>query len=164
MWANVFHPKKDVEVSRLDFLNQIPLFHGLRPWELKSVAHIIHQRKYEESEYLFEQGQPGAALFIIESGEVCVELGLPDSPTYTKLVHLGPGSFLGELALLDQSPRSASARACTATHCYALFRKDLDSLVDTHASTGFKIYKALASIIGDRLKTSNTIISIKKAA
>lgn len=163
-WANIFRQRKDRELSLLGFLKKVPLFDRLKKWQLKGLAKVLHRRSYETNEYLFEQGQPGAALFIIESGEVSVEAGLPEQPDYTQFTVLHSGSFLGELALLDQTPRSASARAVKPTVCYALFRNDLDRLVETQPAIASSVYKGLASIVGERLKAKNELVLVKKGA
>src|SRR4051812_15388408 len=97
------------EASKIQFLKSLPFFQDLAPWQLKKVTEVIFDRVYEENETLFEQGQPGAALFLIWEGKVSIELD--SQGRRTPITQLEKGSFLGEMALLDESPRSASARA-----------------------------------------------------
>jgi len=65
---------------------------------------------------------------------------------------LGPGSFFGDLALLDNSPRSARARAIDHCELAVFFRDDFLALMDTDAVIGYKISLALARHIGQRLR------------
>jgi len=145
------------------FLKKIPFFENLKKRQLEQVAQVIYARDYREGEYVFEIGQPGAALFIIQSGEVAIEIPSDDNEA-TQLATLTKHAFLGELALLDESPRSASARAIVPTKVLALFRKDLDQLAEVNPDISTPIYKALAMIIGNRLKATNELIEKKLKA
>jgi CRP/FNR family cyclic AMP-dependent transcriptional regulator len=124
---------------------------------------VVYEREYQENEFIFETDQPGAALFIVQSGEVSIEI-LDSEVEITQIAILGKHSFLGELALLDESPRSASARALVPTKVYALFRKDLDRLCESNPDITTQIYKSLASLIGSRLKATNELIEKKLKA
>jgi CRP/FNR family cyclic AMP-dependent transcriptional regulator len=149
--------------DKVRFLKKIPFFETLKKTQLEKLALFIYERDYRTDEFVFELGQPGAALFIIQSGEIAVEI--PSKNNVTLLATLGKGAFLGELALLDESPRSASARATVNTHVFALFRKDLDRLSELHPDISSQIYKALAGIVGARLKATNELVEKKiKAA
>ena len=146
-------PEKDI----IRFLKRIPFFKRLRRIELEEVAGIIYERNYQEGEYIFETGQPGAALFIVASGEVSIEIPTADGD-WTEITKVGKHAFLGELALLDETPRSASARATVPTKVYALFRADLDAMMDSAPHIVAHIYKALATIVGSRLKATNELL------
>jgi len=149
--------------DKIKFLKKIPFFEHLKKRQLELVAQIIYARDYREGEFIFEVGQPGAALFIIQSGEISVEIPVGGQPA-TQLAVLNKHSFVGELALLDESPRSASARALVPTKVLALFRKDLDQLAETDPDTTTHIFKALAQIVGNRLKATNEFIEKKLRA
>lgn len=164
-WGLNFRRRKAKEVSRNDFLKNIPFFESLSNRQLTTLAQYMHERRYEENEYLFEVNHPGAALFIIVRGEVAVETS-SNPETATELARLHAGEFLGELALLDQAPRSASARATKPTESYALFRQDLARLAVNYPEIACEIYKSLASIVGERLKATNRHVktTTRKAA
>jgi CRP-like cAMP-binding protein len=155
--------RNDSDNDKIKFLKRIPFFEQLKKRQLELVAQVIYARDYREGEFIFETGQPGAALFIIQSGEVSVEIaGEHDQSTQLAVLH--KQAFLGELALLDESPRSASARAIVPTKVLALFRKDLDQLAETSPDITTHIYKALAQIVGNRLKATNELIEKKLKA
>lgn len=150
-------PEKDL----LRALKQIPFFENLRRHELEEVSSFMFLREYQEDEHLFEMGQPGEALFIILSGEVSIEV--PDGFEAVKsIAQLGKNTFVGELALMDASARSASARSIVPTKALALFRSDLDRLFHSHPRIAARIYQALASIVGQRLKATNDLIENQK--
>ena len=155
--------KTDAEASRFEFLRATPFFSKLSNWQLKQVNEVFYERTYQDGEYIFEQQQPGAALFFIEDGQVAIHVqSKTDSPL--QLAMLTKGQFLGELALLDESPRSASAVAVGATKLLALYRKDLEVFSKTKPEIASEIYKALAMIVGDRLKATNELLHVKKVA
>lgn len=157
LWGQIRRSDRaEPEKDRVRALKRIPFFEHLRRSELEEVAKLMFEREYQEDEYLFEMGQPGEALFILLSGEITIEVPTGDSPQV--IARLTKNSFVGELALMDASPRSASARSVTSTKALALFRSDLDNLLQTHPQIAARIYQALATIIGNRLKATNELI------
>jgi CRP-like cAMP-binding protein len=154
-WGYIFgRDKKNAETDKIEILRKIPLFEKLSRRELSNAADIIYDRKYRPGEYIFEKGQPGAAMFIIKRGAVQI-VASDKKGKEIVLATLKKGTFLGELALLDDSPRSASARAKEPTEALAFFRSDLNKLLDTDPDIASKILKELALIIGQRLKATN---------
>jgi CRP-like cAMP-binding protein len=119
----------------------------------------MFERKYDANESIFEEGQPGAALFLILDGKVAVEIFRETSTT--RLAVLEKGAFFGEMALLDDTPRSATARALEQTRTLALYRNDLNGLMHRYARTACQIYRSLASMIGDRLRSTNELVQMK---
>jgi len=157
MWETLKRWKKtSPEMDRIRFLKTVPFFNELSTWQLKKVSEIVFERNYEPHELIFEQGQPGAALFLVIDGQVNVEI-LKDQMV-TPIATLDRGSFFGEMALLDESPRSASARSVESTKTLALYRNDLSRLIHTDPATACQIYRALARIIGDRLRSTNELV------
>lgn len=166
LWENIFKFYKSEQKSKIAFLKSIPFFSRLRRKQLEEVSQILHERIYDKDEFIFEMGQPGAALFLIQEGEVSIETK-SDSGNITQIATLTDHSFFGELALLDESPRSASARSVSKTHAWALFRSDLLKLSVSRPDIACEIYKILANMIGERLKTTNKLLKSedsKKAA
>ncbi len=163
-WGNLRKKDRNApEMDKIKFLKKIPFFENLRRHQLDIIAQIIHEREYNENEFMFEEGQPGAAVFIIQNGEVAVEIKT-DEPTPLQIAVLSKGSFVGELALLDESPRSASARSITRTHALALFRSDIDKIKAIDPEITTHIFKALAHIVGQRLKATNELLERRSEA
>ena len=144
------------ELDRIKFLKTVTFFNELSDRQLKTVSGTLFERKYETNELIFEEGQPGAALFLLLDGRVAVEMSR-ENRTKT-LAILEKGAFFGEMALLDDSPRSASARALERTHALALYRNDLSQLIHRDPQTACQIYRALASMVGDRLRSTNELV------
>ncbi|MES2769248.1 MAG: cyclic nucleotide-binding domain-containing protein [Bdellovibrionota bacterium] len=157
LWENIFKFHKSEQKTKIAFLKSIPFFSRLTRKQLEEVSHILHERIYEKDEFIFEMNQPGAALFLIQEGEVSIEAKTNETD-FTQIAILKDQSFFGELALLDESPRSASARSVIRTHAWALFRSDLLKLSESRPDIACEIYKILANMIGERLKTTNKLL------
>lgn len=148
-------PERDPKVA---VLRQVQLFKRLSKRELRKLADIVFERSYTAGEFMFEAGQPGAAMFIVKSGSLSIFVVGPDGRE-VEVARLEAGSFVGELALLDDTPRSASAKAIADTEALAFFRSDLNKLLDTAPALSSKIFRALALLIGNRLKSMNAQLS-----
>lgn len=132
-------------------LGKASLLAGLRAGELNIVAGFLHDRRYLRDEVIFDQGEEGQAIYIILSGQVLIcQPGRADQP----IAQLGAGEFFGELALLDDSPRSAQARAGGATELAVLFRRDFERLMESHAYLASRIAMQLARHLGQRLRST----------
>lgn len=132
-------------------LQNTPLFRSLKPLEIKFVDGLMHERRYLPDEIVFDEGDEGQALYLIMSGRVQISRG---HGTSRQMVNeLEAGSFFGDLALLDNSPRSAQVRAVDACELAVFFRDDFLALMETDAVIGYKISLALARHIGERLRS-----------
>jgi len=134
---------------RLQLLKNVVLFKDLSTRELAMVDHLLHERRYLADEVIFDEGEEGQGLFVVLSGRVKItRLDIvPDT-----LLEFGPGSFFGEVALLDQSVRTAQARAVEDTHIVALFRAEFYSLLQTHSAIASRISFQLARVLATRLR------------
>ena len=137
----------------VDFLKTINLFKELTSWQLARLSEVLYFRTYEESEYVFSSNHPGAALFLIQTGEVSIEIERGDR-TYN-LATLNEHQCMGDLALVDYTERTASARATKKTTGYAVYRKDLEKMMVTDSDIACKIYRAIAVMVAERLKAMN---------
>ena len=135
---------------RLQRLKSQALFAGLTPLELKIVDGFLHERRYLPDEIVFDEGEEGQALYLIMSGRVVINKLHQGSNQV--VAELEPGSFFGDLALLDNSPRNAQARAVEPCEMAVFFRADFLGLLETDAVIGYKISLELARHIGQRLR------------
>lgn len=131
-------------------LQNTPLFRTLKPLEIKFVDGVMHERRYLPDEIIFDEGEEGQALYLVMSGRVRISRTIHGNRQL--LNELEPGSFFGDLALLDDSPRSAQARALDGCELAVFFRDDFLALMETDAVIGYKISLALARHIGQRLR------------
>ena len=134
---------------RLQLLKNVVLFKDLSIRDLAMVNSLMHERAYIADEVIFDEGEEGQGLFVVLSGRV--KIALPASVDQF-LIELGPGAFFGEVALLDQSIRTAQARAIEDTKIVALFRAEFYSLLETHSSIASRISFQLAKVLAARLR------------
>lgn len=125
------------------------LFSSLSSRDLKIVEDMTHFREYLPGEVVFDEGEEAEALYCVVTGEVLIcHPGQADQP----IARLSPGTFFGELALLDNVPRSAQARAAAPTELAVLFRGDFERLMESHARIASLIAVQLARYLGRRLR------------
>lgn len=101
-------------------LREVALFQGLGQDDLTEILRISEQERVDAGEYVFEEGERGDHFYVIVHGEI--ELRKATGDGVRKLASLGPGQAFGEMALLNQTPRSASALALTDTYLLSVSR------------------------------------------
>lgn len=135
--------------KRLRELEKMPLFCDLTRREIRVVDGFMHERNYLQSEVIFDEGEKGEAFYVVLEGKVLIcRQGQPDRPIAT----LASGNFFGELALLDDAPRSAQARAAENCTLLVLFRGDFLGLMLSHGLIASKVAMQLARHLGIRLR------------
>lgn len=135
--------------KRLRDLKSMSLLVELTGREMKIVDGFMHERHYLKDEVIFDELDEGQAIYFILAGKVAIcHEGLADQP----IALLESGNFFGEMALLDDAPRSAQARAAENSTVVMLFRGDFLSLMHSHAPIASKIALQLARHLGARLR------------
>jgi CRP/FNR family cyclic AMP-dependent transcriptional regulator len=124
-------------------LKQVPLFADLDERELDLLAATLHEHTFEAGAQVTVEGKPGVGFFVIESGEAVVEIGGRDVRT------LSGGDCFGEIALLAQSPRTATITATMALRCYGLMPWELKPLVEDSPTIAWKLLQRLAQQLAD---------------
>jgi len=128
--------------ASVDTLKQVPLFAGLDDRELRQIASTMRERRYATGDTLTEEGKGGVGFFVIEEGEADVSVGGESRAS------LGPGDYFGEIALLTDSPRTATLTARTDMLCYGMTPWDFRPLVESNSTIAWKLLTAMA----DKLK------------
>jgi len=153
-WANLF--KTTANIGDLyDIFKNIPLFKNLGKNHFKHIYEIFHNRSYKSNEYVFHQGDPGNALYIIVEGSIKI-IQTSESGLEIELVELKSGDFLGELALIDDDIRSASAIASSNTKLAVIFKSDLNAYMKKYPIAGVEIMKNMSHVLSTRLKNLNS--------
>jgi CRP/FNR family cyclic AMP-dependent transcriptional regulator len=145
LWASLL--RRDDGDPEDDLLSAIPLFEDLTPREIDTVQRLLHRRDYVAGESVFVQGEPGLGMYIIARGAVSIQ----SEPSGRELVRLSDGDFFGEIALLNEVIRTATARATTDCTLLSLFQPDLLGLLERSPRLGVKVLLALARLVGLRL-------------
>ncbi|HEX7642910.1 MAG TPA: cyclic nucleotide-binding domain-containing protein [Burkholderiaceae bacterium] len=136
--------------AHLQRLNTLPLFSSLTSRELKIVDSLLHLREFMAGEIVFDEGEEGQALYILLSGTVTVTRSVDG--VREVVAELSSGSFFGDLALLDNTPRSAQIKAKEACEMAVFFRADFIALMEIDARIGYKISLQLARNLAQRLR------------
>ena len=157
MYKNFFRKQNNIDPI-LTTLESIPIFENLLKKELKNIAQLTHEREYKSNEYVFKKHAPAEGMYIILHGEIEIK----DPKSGNIFANLHSGDFFGELALLDEEPRSASAICNVPSRLIGFFRTDLLTLINRFPELGNKILLNLSRILGERLRETNkNIIKIK---
>lgn len=109
-------------------LEKVDLFDGLPGEDIHRIATIVGGTSLEPGEVLFEEGEPGDAFYIVFKGAVEITKSRPDGST-EKLAVRRAGEGFGEMALLNDAPRSATARATEAVQLMTVSREDFEKLL-----------------------------------
>ena len=157
-WRTFFSGKTIVDGTTEAVLSKVPAFANLSARELRGVAAIVHKREYKAGEPVFFQGDPGLGMYIIQEGEVSIRISEREGEE-KELAVLGEGDFFGELALLDESPRSATAICRTDCALIGFFRTDLFELIKEKTDLGIKILLKFAEILATRLRKTDKELS-----
>ena len=152
-WANPFKKiSTDIKVE-LEFLSSVPIFDSLSARQLRKIHKLIHVRNFTEGEIIFRQGDPGVGLYVIRDGQVDV-YNEYDDLTRRKIAILKPGDFFGEISLLNDSSRSATAVSSHKSVLFGLFRPDLLGVMDSDPKLGLRLIYCLSQIVAERLRLS----------
>ncbi len=157
MWGDSIFRKKKREDDIRTILKQVPIFAHLKSRELAEVEKIVHRRKYKKGEPVIHRGDPGLGMYIIVKGSVEI-VDEEKKGSHRALAALSEGSFFGDLALLDEAPRSASAIALEDSEIIGFFRPDFLDLLNRKPRLGIKVLLALARVIGERLRRTNELL------
>lgn len=151
-WFRKFF-KNEQHSETLDFFRNVPLFHGLSTRQLGRVMLAMQPRQYHAGELLFEEGQFGKAVFILKSGKV--ELSRRSGEQTRTLGVLGPGQMFGEMALLEQMKRTATATVIEDGEIVLLYTATLDALIRDHPAIGVKLLRNMAVMLSALLRRTN---------
>jgi phosphoenolpyruvate synthase/pyruvate phosphate dikinase len=119
-------------------LQRVELFAGMDRRQSEQIRRLLKQRRFANGETVIMEGSGGAAFFIIDCGQAKV------SSKGIELATLGPGDYFGEVALIDDGPRSATVTAATDLVCYGLTFWEFRPLVERNGTIGWKLLQALA--------------------
>jgi CRP-like cAMP-binding protein len=124
--------------EKVAWLAKVPLFEGCSTKVIEGVADVTAEQQFAAGQAVVQQGQVGNGLFIVVSGSVRIVAGSRE------LGRLGPGDFVGELSVIDQQPRTATALAEGPTVCLALASWDLMALVGQDRELTVNLLRGLA--------------------
>ncbi|MGE5306483.1 MAG: cyclic nucleotide-binding domain-containing protein [Alphaproteobacteria bacterium] len=150
------------QLYRIRLLAKVPLFSGLSQRQLGKLLIKLFERNYQAGETIFVQGEAGKALFIVLSGKVLIFRN--NNEAEEQLATLTAGSYFGELALIDDQPRFASARADEPTGLLMLYKTDFDDLMDGHKAIAIKIMSNLLHTLAGYIRSAQSHASNRNSS
>ncbi|GAB4033324.1 MAG: hypothetical protein Fur0012_12840 [Elusimicrobiota bacterium] len=152
-----FNKIYDEEVlRRLEFLRNLKIFEGIKKKHLIYILENLQERKYVKGETIFAENDIGRALFIVFSGQVGLYRKDKIEEKNVLISQVHPGEFFGEMALLEEMPRTATAVASEETVVFMLFKTKLESLLFSKPQIGVYLMYHLSTILSARLRAYMT--------
>ncbi|HCJ11535.1 MAG: hypothetical protein A2Y14_04075 [Verrucomicrobia bacterium GWF2_51_19] len=149
-------PNQDI----LDLLFEIPLFADLTLDQLKFVARYWHLKKVDKGQYLFRENDIADCLFYVLDGTLKVEKNIGNH--IIDVANITKGQFLGEIAIIQESRRSASVIATEDTELLVIDSRRFDDLISSNLEIGIILLKGIARLISERLRsTTNDFATVK---
>jgi CRP/FNR family transcriptional regulator, cyclic AMP receptor protein len=130
--------KSPVARAPVDMLKKVPLFAGLDNRELEEIASSMRERKFKAGDTVTQEGAGGVGFFVVEEGQADVIVGGEAKGS------VGPGDYFGEIALINESPRTATLTARTDMLCYGMTPWDFRPLVESNSTIAWKLLTAMA--------------------
>jgi len=131
---------------KLEVLKGMPLFRYLSYKELVRVMNVTDTAEFQEGESLFREGEPGESMFVVLDGSLSLRKG---DMTITTL---GKGQHVGEMALVDRSPRSLSAVAASELRAVVMRRKDFYEIIKKEPGLSVKLLWSFVQVLAERLR------------
>ncbi len=129
----------------VDLLRRVDLFEELKDKELGRLAKSFRESRFGAGEVIAAEGKSGVGFFVIGEGTVRYSVGGDDVGTG------GPGDYFGEVALIDDGPRTATVTAATPVTAYGLTSWEFRPLVEENAEIAWELLKKMAQ----RLRAAN---------
>lgn len=127
----------------------LALFSGLAPAAIALVMAHLQEERMPAGTVVFEDNDPGDTLYIVENGHLQVSKTLTNGQEYV-LAEMGPGEFFGEMALLEEKPRSARVSTCTSTHLFTMSRQTFNTLIEQHPAVAAHFLKVISARLRER--------------
>ena len=146
------------------WLHQAALLDGFSAEEANILGALMPQVAVKAAQVLIKEGDTGDWMLLILSGAVDVTK-TTETGAQTRLAVIQAGAAVGEMSMLDASPRNATCTAITDVECAVLTRAVIGSLIQSHPAIGAKILVKLTQLLAQRLRnTSNQVVKLIQAA
>lgn len=141
-------------MSKIDFIFKSPIFDEFRDRDVYEIARSFDEKRYQAGDNVFREGEPGEALYLVVSGKVKItKLSSRGDPKL--LTTLRSNSIFGEMAILDSSPRSATATAETEAVLLELKREEYDRLVRLNKNAALKLLLKICRLLSLKLRKTS---------
>jgi CRP-like cAMP-binding protein len=145
--------------DKLRLLKSIVLLSNMSERMIQGLAKFIKTRNVPDGDIIFEEGSRGMSMYFVASGRIRIYKETA-SHSIRELAILGPGDFFGEMALVDEVPRSASAVAIGACLLFELYRGDLTRWVKNSAPQALQFFSELSNVLARRLRKTSRELTL----
>lgn len=149
--------------ARIDALARIHMFHGLSRRSLERIAAIAAEESHPLGTTLFRAGDPGDKLYLILEGKVRISRDVPGLGEEALAV-LGEGDYFGEMALVDDAPRSADARVHERCKLLVIDKDAMQHLLFLHKEIAYEILWNVVRTLAARLREANEKLTFLAAS
>jgi CRP/FNR family transcriptional regulator, cyclic AMP receptor protein len=134
-------------------LRRVPLFSSLPDAHIEALAAKCATRRYQKQSVIITEGERSESLYVIEQGTVRIFVSSEEGKELV-LGTLGPGEYFGELALLDDEPRSASVMTAEPAVLHVMFKQTFQEVLRERPEIGFELLRDLASRVRELTETA----------
>ncbi len=142
-------------IEKMIFLKKVPLFQSMNMDQLKILSSVCEEEFIEEDSRIFNEGDPGASLYMVVNGKVGIERAGRRKGSSVRMATIDAHSYFGEMGLFDDTPRSASAIALRDSLVLRLQREPLIVLCRQHPDLSLE----LIIVLNERLREANDKIA-----
>ena len=147
--ANEHHDTRRVNIE------DMKIFQYLSKSEIASVSKVLNRSSYNAGEFIFEEGDEGNTMFLVSRGCVSILLDIGKGQRKKRVASFGKGVFFGDMALLEEKPRSATAIAEEDTELYGFTKADFLQLLEETPKIASKIQLGIARELSGRLRSTS---------
>lgn len=140
------------------FFRKVDVFSGLEGRSLDSVMRVLKQQVFPRGHVIFSEGELGRTMFVVQDGEVEIRRSSEDG-TSVPIVRLGPGECVGEMALVEMEPRSATVVATQKTVVWSLTNLDLWKLFQEDNYAYVIVLQNICRLVSRRLRKADSRIA-----
>ncbi len=147
-------------------LRQVEIFEGLTLEQLQRIARITHEEYHRQGEVIFRENAPGNSMYIVLDGEVEIQVDprilgheLPQDTESVPITVIRRGQNFGEVALVDQGVRSASAICCSEqVQLLVVPRKAFLRICEQDPAMGYRVMFNIAADLANRIRTTDFML------
>lgn len=138
-----------------DLLKKVYLFNDLTQPELEKILALAYEKTYEKETAVFQEGEIGDAFYIVDQGQVRISTMVPGVGEEALKI-LRPGDYFGEMALIDDFPRSAAAISHEGeVKLLAIYKRDFKKLMAEDKEMAYKLMAVFIKTLSTRLRDTN---------
>ena len=139
----------------VDYIMDLPLFDALKGHELNTVARAMNMFDVPKGEIIFKEGEKGDCICFVVQGSIDI-IKESGAGSGVLIASLSKGRSIGEMSVIDNATRSATARAGQTTTFLTLSKQSFDGILQQHPEIGIKILKGIALMLSQNLRKTSS--------